>query len=127
MKALQATDFKWPYVCSVCLGCPASDTRDLGEKKKEDRGETEGMQQGVARWRARPSVQVSWLARCSLARAHLGSSPLIGSLGNAPGCGRCLGPLWLQRCASGGFPRLVGRGVCVFMGCGVAPLDQAAD
>ena len=72
MKALQATDFKWPYVCSVCLGCPASDTRDLGEKKKRrqrrDRGDAAG--------------------RCSLARAPLGSSLLARSLlagARAPG------------------------------------------
>ena len=80
MKALQATDFKWPYVCSVCLGCPASDTRDLGEKKKK---KTEERQRGcsrallagaraprfkslgslAARWRARTWVQVLLLAR----------------------------------------------------------------
>ena len=79
MKTLQATYVKGLYVCSACLGCPASDTRDLGERKRgteeRQRRYSRALLVGAraprfkslgslaARWRARTWVQVLLLAR----------------------------------------------------------------
>ena len=69
MKALQATYVTGPHVCSACLGCPASDTRDLGERKRgteeRQRRYSRALLVGarVPRFKSLGSLAARWRAR----------------------------------------------------------------